>query len=194
MLCTKHFGCRWIEHDPEEIWQGVELCIQRALQAAQNKAGPIKVKALGITNQRETTLVWDKTTGKPLYNAIVWMDSRTESICKQIVDEHGSKVTIYTFHRCTHSSSVVPSNYAAAWFCHRTTSGLSLAYPSVPTSRHTKSNGCLTMLPRCARLCSQGKHTLVSSSTHKSDCCSVNLALLKHMRVVHRSRILKPLC
>jgi glycerol kinase len=88
-----HFGCRWIEHDPEEIWQGVELCIQRALQAAENKAGPIKVKALGITNQRETTLVWDKTTGKPLHNAIVWMDSRTESICKQIEEEHGSKVS-----------------------------------------------------------------------------------------------------
>lgn len=81
----------WIEHDPEEIWQGVELCIQRALKAAEKKAGPIKVKALGITNQRETTLVWDKTTGKPLHNAIVWMDSRTQSICKQIEEEHGSK-------------------------------------------------------------------------------------------------------
>ncbi len=94
----KHFECRWIEHDAEEIWQGVELCIQSALKAAEEKAGPIKVKALGITNQRETTLVWDKTTGKPLHNAIVWMDSRTESICKQIEEEHGSKVIICTFH------------------------------------------------------------------------------------------------
>ena len=164
-----HLWCRWIEHDPEEIWQGVELCIQRALKAAEKKAGPIKVKALGITNQRETTLVWDKTTGKPLHNAIVWMDSRTESICKQIEEEHGSKV------RHLHCSPFVctaqmmwPSHHSAAWFCHRTTSGLSLVYPSVHISHHTRSNGCLKMLPRCARLCSQGKHTLVSSSTHNS--------------------------
>ena len=90
----QHSSYRWIEHDPEEIWQGVQQCVHHALQTAEKASGSIKVKAVGITNQRETTLVWDKTTGKPLYNAIVWMDSRTESICKQIEDELGSKASV----------------------------------------------------------------------------------------------------
>ena len=89
-------ACSWIEQDPEEIWQGVQECFERAVQAAQKQHGSVTVKALGITNQRETTLVWDKATGKPLHRAIVWMDSRTAPLCESMEQELGSKVRART--------------------------------------------------------------------------------------------------
>lgn len=72
----------WVEHDPEEIWQSVLDVCRRTLQQA-DKAG-IHVAGIGITNQRETTLVWDRQTGKPLYNAIVWQDRRTADYCAEL--------------------------------------------------------------------------------------------------------------
>ena len=55
-------------------------------------AGDVEVVAIGITNQRETTLVWDRETGAPLYNAIVWLDTRTDVICDRIKKEYGGQV------------------------------------------------------------------------------------------------------
>ncbi len=77
----------WVEHDPMEIWKNSEAVIRGAL----NKTGITgkDLKAIGITNQRETTVVWDKTTGKPYYNAIVWQCTRTDDICRQLAEEHG---------------------------------------------------------------------------------------------------------
>jgi glycerol kinase len=75
----------WVEHDPEEI-----LAVQRAMAAeALDKAGisPDQIKAIGITNQRETVVVWDKKTGKPIYNAIVWQDKRTAEYCEQLKED-----------------------------------------------------------------------------------------------------------
>ncbi len=70
----------WVEHDPEEIWQSVNNSIQKAL-----KKIPIdSIQAIGITNQRETTVLWDKDSGKPVYNAIVWQCRRTASRCGQL--------------------------------------------------------------------------------------------------------------
>ena len=69
----------WVEHDPEEIWQATLAVSQKAVLASgRNSTG---VAAIGITNQRETTVVWDRSTGKPIYNAIVWQDRRTADIC-----------------------------------------------------------------------------------------------------------------
>ena len=69
----------WVEHDPEEIWQATVAVSQKAVLASgRNSTG---VAAIGITNQRETTVVWDRSTGKPIYNAIVWQDRRTADIC-----------------------------------------------------------------------------------------------------------------
>jgi len=65
----------WVEHDPEDIWQSVVATCRDAIAAAGIK--PEDIAAIGITNQRETTLVWDRATGKPVYNAIVWQDRRT---------------------------------------------------------------------------------------------------------------------
>lgn len=69
----------WVEHNPEEIWNSVSRVIQQSLRAARLKFSDIKI--IGITNQRETVVVWDKKTGKPFYNAIVWQDRRTSAYC-----------------------------------------------------------------------------------------------------------------
>lgn len=70
----------WVEHDPEEIWKSVDNSIQKALRAAPGG----EIAAIGITNQRETTVVWDKYTGRPIHNAIVWQCRRTAERCDQI--------------------------------------------------------------------------------------------------------------
>jgi glycerol kinase len=72
----------WVEHDPDEIWRAVVATCREASQAA---AGPIA--ALGITNQRETTVLWDRASGEPVHNAIVWQDRRTADICARWRDE-----------------------------------------------------------------------------------------------------------
>jgi glycerol kinase len=68
----------WVEHDPEEIWRGV---VSTCRQAAATADGPIA--AIGVTNQRETTVLWDRGTGRPLHNAIVWQDRRTADLCER---------------------------------------------------------------------------------------------------------------
>jgi glycerol kinase len=72
----------WVEHDPMEIWARTQDVVKGALKAAGATANDIA--AVGITNQRETTVVWDKNTGKPYYNAIVWQDTRTADIIKAL--------------------------------------------------------------------------------------------------------------
>jgi glycerol kinase len=77
----------WVEHDPMEIWTRCEEVIHGALKKANIKAEDLA--AVGITNQRETTVVWDKRTGKPVYNAIVWQDTRTDQICNALAADGG---------------------------------------------------------------------------------------------------------
>ena len=72
----------WVEHDPEEIWNSQIAVAEEALRAAGLQ--PADIAALGITNQRETVVVWDKCTGKPLHNAVVWQDRRTTDVCDQL--------------------------------------------------------------------------------------------------------------
>jgi len=77
----------WVEHDPEEIWQATLAVCREALAAAPPVAG------IGITNQRETTLIWERATGKPLHNAIVWQDRRGAGLCRRLEQEgHGALV------------------------------------------------------------------------------------------------------
>ncbi|QOL25827.1 glycerol kinase GlpK [Thalassotalea sp. LPB0316] len=75
----------WVEHTPEEIIASVLSTCRKLLAKQHIQAG--QIKSLGITNQRETTIVWDKTTHKPIYNAIVWQDRRTSSYCQQLVEQ-----------------------------------------------------------------------------------------------------------
>ena len=72
----------WVEHDPEDIWRTVLATMRGALADAKLAASDIA--AIGITNQRETTLIWDRATGKPIHNAIVWQDRRTADICASL--------------------------------------------------------------------------------------------------------------
>ncbi|MEV6669727.1 glycerol kinase GlpK [Streptomyces sp. NPDC051162] len=72
----------WVEHDATEIWANVQQVVAGAVEKAGITAAD--VKAIGITNQRETTLMWDKNTGEPVHNAIVWQDTRTDGLCKEL--------------------------------------------------------------------------------------------------------------
>jgi len=75
----------WVEHDAEEIWRTQLACARAALKKA--KLGPEKLAAIGITNQRETVVVWERSTGKPVHNAIVWQDRRTAARCEALKKE-----------------------------------------------------------------------------------------------------------
>ncbi len=79
----------WVEHDPEEIWSTTLAVTQQAYAASND----VDIVALGITNQRETTVVWDRATGEPIYPAIVWQDRRTADVCRQLAAEgHAAEV------------------------------------------------------------------------------------------------------
>jgi len=85
----------WVEHDPEAIWTSVTSVTRDAMQSAGAAAADIS--AIGITNQRETTLIWDRETGECVYNAIVWQDRRTAEYCLSLKNEgHESTVTAKT--------------------------------------------------------------------------------------------------
>ena len=72
----------WVEHDPEEIWNDVNYLIRQTIK--RNRLNPSQIISIGITNQRETTVLWNKKTGKPVYKAIVWQDRRTADYCEQL--------------------------------------------------------------------------------------------------------------
>ncbi|TMM26432.1 MAG: glycerol kinase GlpK [Actinobacteria bacterium] len=75
----------WVEHDPMEIWQRT----QEVIRAGLDKVTVSDIAAVGVTNQRETTVVWDRTNGRPVYNAIVWQDTRTDQICNELSADGG---------------------------------------------------------------------------------------------------------
>ena len=77
----------WVEHNPMEIWKRTEEVIEGALKKFD--ISPRDIAAVGITNQRETAVVWEKATGKPVYNAIVWQDTRTDTFCNELANEGG---------------------------------------------------------------------------------------------------------
>lgn len=81
-LCP-HNG--WVEHNPEEIWEMTLETIKAAIN--EKDINVLDIKAIGITNQRETTVLWDKLTGKPLYNAIVWQSRQTQEICEKLIED-----------------------------------------------------------------------------------------------------------
>jgi len=85
----------WVEHDPVEIWEAQQQTARQAIRHAGLDSGAIA--AIGITNQRETTLVWNRKTGQPIYNAIVWQDRRTADICARLKADGAEE----TFHQAT---------------------------------------------------------------------------------------------
>ena len=77
----------WVEHDPEEIWGNVLEVVNEALAKAE--LSPTDLSALGIANQRETTVLWDRRTGTPVHNAINWEDTRTDQLCRELAGDAG---------------------------------------------------------------------------------------------------------
>ena len=77
----------WVEHDPNEVWTRTQEVIDGALQKTGISASDLA--AVGVTNQRETAVVWDRNTGEPVYNAIVWQDTRTDQICNELAADGG---------------------------------------------------------------------------------------------------------
>ncbi|XP_026792047.2 glycerol kinase isoform X1 [Pangasianodon hypophthalmus] len=90
----------WVEEDPKEILQSVYECMERTSEKlAQLNIDITTIKAIGVTNQRETTLVWDKETGEPLYNAIVWLDLRTQSTVEHLIEKTPGKNKNHLKHK-----------------------------------------------------------------------------------------------
>jgi glycerol kinase len=80
----------WVEHDPEEIWRSVYRPIQKVL----SRVSGLSIEAIGIANQRETTVIWDRKTGRPIHNAIVWQCRRTADRCRRLQAEKGTPALI----------------------------------------------------------------------------------------------------
>ena len=100
----------WVEHDPEEIWNTQHEVMQEVIRKSGIKTSDIS--SIGITNQRETTILWDKTTGKPVYHAIVWQDKRTADLCEKLKKEGWEN------HVRKHTGLVIDSYFSAtkiAW-------------------------------------------------------------------------------
>ena len=72
----------WVEHNPNEIWSTTLKALKNVINRTNKIRG--RIISIGITNQRETTILWNKKTGKPIYNAIVWQDRRTQEYCKKL--------------------------------------------------------------------------------------------------------------
>mgnify|MGYP002760862072 CR=1 FL=1 len=89
----------WVEHDPMEIWENTKSVINTALDDADLDAE--QLEAIGITNQRETTIVWDAETGKPIHNALVWQDRRTTDRVEEIQDESTDTLSVETIREKT---------------------------------------------------------------------------------------------
>lgn len=94
----------WVEHDPEEIWSSQSAVLQKVI--ADSGIEVDSIAALGITNQRETTVIWNRKTGQPIYNAIVWQDKRTAPICEQL------KSAGLTDHVRQHTGLVIDSYFS----------------------------------------------------------------------------------
>jgi glycerol kinase len=83
----------WVEHNPMEIVEKMNQVIKMALE--ESKVNPNEIAAIGVTNQRETTILWDPKTGRPIYNAIVWQDTRTRDICEELRKENYEEKLIH---------------------------------------------------------------------------------------------------
>lgn len=100
----------WVEHDPEEIWSNTCAVIDMAMKQAN--ASSEEIAAVGITNQRETTIMWDKNTGKPVYNAIVWQDTRTQDIVDAVSTAQGTEPA--DIHRLSDKTGLPLTPYFSA--------------------------------------------------------------------------------
>ncbi len=180
---TQHFPRDgWVEHDPEEIWACQLAVAQQAIQASRSRAGA--VAAIGITNQRETTIVWERSTGRPVYPAIVWQDRRTAPWCERL-RAAGKRGAIPTAHRLAAGRlffseqdrldsrqcvrAPVPKPRRANWRSARSIAGSFGSSPAEPSISPIVTNASRTLLfnihtgqwdDDLLRLCNIPRHVL----------------------------------
>lgn len=107
------FTCSWHEHDPYNLLNAVETCIEKATADFVAQGHSVsEIRSVGITNQRETIVLWDKNTGKPLYNAVVWPDTRTTSLVRELKNKEGSDKLLGL---CGLPLSTYPSSVKLLW-------------------------------------------------------------------------------
>ena len=137
---------RWCEHDPLQLWDSVCLCVEGALAAAREAVGEVRVVAIGITNQRETALVWDRHTGHPLHNAIVWHDSRTAAVCSKVTADLGAV-----------RSLAVPPQPSVVWTVTLPVCSRTLKQSSGPGAA---CSACFSLLSQVGQVLCASKHLL----------------------------------
>ena len=147
----------WVEHDPEEIWRSQIETAAEALQRANLTAADIA--AAGITNQRETTIIWDRKTGEPIYNAIVWQDRRTAAICDEVRSTHADLIRSKT--------GVEVDAYFSA-------SKIKWLLDNIPTARSRAENGELAFGTVDTWLCWK----LTSGKLHITDASNASRTML----------------
>ena len=169
---STNLTCRWHEHDPQELVDSVQTCITKATDSFVESGNSITdIKAIGITNQRETTLVWDSETGEPLHKAIVWPDTRTQPIVRELKARKGADKLQ---NICGLPLSTYPSSVKLLWLlrnCEKTKEAYEkgrLAFGTVDTWLLFKFNG------------GRDRDVFVTDATNASRTMFVNLRTLEY--------------
>lgn len=162
----------WLEHDPEEIVRNARLCLSAALDKFHAKVGrAAKLSAIGITNQRETTVAWDHTTQKPLYNAVVWSDARTQST----VEVLSAGNTEFARDVCGLPCSTYFSGVKMRWLLD-----------NVPAVQAAQNAGTL----RFGTIDSWLIYNLSGGAKHVTDCTNASRTMLMDIRTLQWSAAL----
>ncbi|MCG3118973.1 MAG: Glycerol kinase [bacterium] len=158
----------WVEHDPEEIWTTQLATAKAALQKAKLNASDIA--AIGITNQRETTVLWDRRTGKPVYNAIVWQDRRTAPICDELRKNFGAD-------KISQRTGLVPDPYFSG-------TKIKWLLDHVPDLRHRAQQGDIAF----GTIDSWLLWKLTGGKVHATDCSNASRTLLYNIHKLEWDR------
>jgi glycerol kinase len=164
--------CSWHEHDPMELLSSVQECIEKATESFVEKGySKDQIKAVGITNQRETTVCWDTNTGEPLYNAVVWPDTRTTSIVKELKARAGADELLEI---CGLPLSTYPSSVKLLWLL-RNVDAIKQAYDEARLSFGTVDSWLIYKL-------NGGKdaNIHITDSTNASRTMFMNLHTMKY--------------
>ena len=124
----------WVEHDPEDIWRTTVETARQALAGAALAPGDIA--AIGITNQRETCVVWDRRTGKPIHRAIVWQDRRTADVCRRLKRGRATSLPSRPRPACCSTRTSRPPRSPGCWTTSRAraSSPRPGTWPSAPST------------------------------------------------------------
>ena len=163
----------WHEHDPAELLSSVETCIEKSIQSFQAQGHDVSdIAAIGLTNQRETTIVWDSESGEPLYNAIAWPDTRTKSLVRELKKRpHADELQ----NICGLPLSTYPSSVKLLWL-----------FRNVPKVRETYDAGRLMFgTPDTWLLWNlTGRKVFVSDKTNASRTMFMNLEKFEYDETV----------